>query len=100
MDPANLLFPNDIHHQHEVFDEAFEKVGSRIVLAHAKDVGELDETTGLLKRMAAGKGLLDFDYYLHLLKGSSYQGPIIIHSLLEEEMIGSREFIETLLMKA
>ena len=97
MDPANLLFPQDIKRQREILDAAFQKLGDKIVLAHAKDVGEYDESAGELKRMAAGKGLLDFEYYFQLLKASSYQGPLIIHNLLEEEMSFSREFITSLL---
>jgi len=97
MDPANLLFPNDISRQREIFDEAFQKLGDNIVLAHAKDVGEYDESTGELKRLSAGKGSLDFEYYFQLLKASSFQGPVIIHNLLEEEMPFSRDFITNLL---
>jgi sugar phosphate isomerase/epimerase len=98
MDPANLLFPDDLKRQHEVFDEAFQKLGDKIVLAHGKDVGEYDENTGELKKVAAGKGLLDFEYYFQLLKTTTYQGPIIIHNLSEEEMPSSREFIANLLL--
>lgn len=98
MDPANLLFPDDINRQREIFDEAFQKLGDKIALAHAKDVGEFDGSTGELKRVAAGKGLLDFEYYLHLIKTSTYQGPIIIHNLLEEEMPASRDFISNLML--
>jgi sugar phosphate isomerase/epimerase len=98
MDPANLLFPEDLPRQQEIFDQAFQKLGDKIALAHAKDVGEFDESTGELKRVAAGKGLLDFEYYLQLLKSSAYQGPIIIHNLLEEEMPVSKEYISNLLL--
>jgi sugar phosphate isomerase/epimerase len=100
MDPANLLFPEDIGRQQEIFEDAFNRLGSNIVLAHAKDVGEYDESTGELKRVAAGKGRLDYPGYLKLLKESGYQGAIIIHSLAEEEMPASREFLSNLLIKA
>jgi sugar phosphate isomerase/epimerase len=100
MDPANLIFRDDLNRQREIFDEAFQKLGDKIVLAHAKDVGEYDESIGELKKVAAGKGLLDFEYYFRLLKSSTYQGSIIIHSLSEEEMPSSREFIANLLLRA
>jgi sugar phosphate isomerase/epimerase len=100
MDPANLLMPDDLTRQREIFDEAFDKLGNKIVLAHAKDIGEFDNNTGELARVAVGKGLLDFEYYFQKLKGSSYQGPIIIHNLTEDEMPSSRDFISNLLLHA
>lgn len=100
MDPANLLFPGDVERQLEIFEDAFSKLGQYIVLSHAKDVGEFDESIGELKRVAAGKGQLDYPGYFRLLKASGYQGAIIIHSLLEEEMPGSREFISNALMRS
>jgi sugar phosphate isomerase/epimerase len=100
MDAANFLFKDDIPRQREIFDQAFEKLGNRIALAHAKDVGEYDESSGELRRMAAGTGSLDYEYFLRLLKSSNFRGPIIIHSLQEEEMPASRDFITNLLIKA
>ncbi len=86
MDPTNLLFPEDVERQLEIFENAFTRLGEHIVLAHAKDVGEYDESIGELKRVAAGKGRLDYPGYFRLLKDSGYEGSIILHSLLEEEM--------------
>jgi sugar phosphate isomerase/epimerase len=100
MDPANLLLPEDIHRQLEIFEDAFTQLGQYMVLAHAKDVGDYDESIGELRRVAAGKGQLDYPGYLRLLKESGYQGPIIIHSLPEEEMPASREFISNALIRA
>jgi sugar phosphate isomerase/epimerase len=100
MDPANLLFRDDIDRQLEIFENAFNRLGEHIVLAHAKDVGEFDESIGELKRVAPGKGKLHFPGFFRLLDKSGYQGPIIIHSLLEEEMPSSREFISNALIRA
>ncbi len=74
MDPANLLFREDVDRQYEIFEDAFTRLGDYIVLAHAKDIGEYDESAGELKRVAAGKGNLDFTGYLRLLDNSGYQG--------------------------
>ncbi len=57
--------------QHEILDEAFQLLGDRIGLAHAKDLSQ----DGEAGHEAAGTGLLDYDYYLQLLQQSGYDGP-------------------------
>ncbi len=99
MDPANLLFRDDVPRQLEIFEDALSRLGSRIVLTHAKDVGEFDESTGELERVPAGKGRLDFPGFFHLLENTGYQGPVIIHSLPEEDMPASRDFIQNTMIR-
>ncbi len=60
IDPANLISPK--RNQREVLDEAFTLLGDAIVIAHAKD------RNNDFKACAAGKGILDFEHYLHGLK--------------------------------
>lgn len=97
MDPANLLFKDDVPSQLEIFEKALSRLGSKIVLTHAKDIGEFDENTGELERVPAGKGRLDYPGFFQLLEKTGYQGPIIIHSLPEEHMPASRDFIASTL---
>ena len=35
--------------------------------------------------MTAGTGLLDYDYYIRLLKQSGFAGPLLLHSLAESQ---------------
>lgn len=100
MDPANLLFPDDLPRQMEIFEEAFARLSDQIVLAHAKDIGEYDEQTNELERVTVGKGKLDYPGYIKLLKQSGYQGSIIIHNLMEEEMPACQEYISNLLYRS
>ncbi len=100
MDPANLLFPDDLPRQLDIFEEAFSRLGEHIVLAHVKDVGDYNPETQKLDRVAVGKGKLDYPGYIKLLKRSGYQGPIILHSLEEKEMPGCREYIKDLILRA
>jgi len=58
-------------------------LGPDIVLAHAKDISR-DGDSG---HEAAGKGLLDYDYYLECLRRIGYDGPLILHGL-EEAQVG------------
>ena len=76
MDPANLIAPENKQHMHHILDEAFELLGEDIVLAHAKDIGP-DNTF-----QPAGTGILDYDYYLHHLRGNHGRSPVN-HSRVE-----------------
>lgn len=82
VDPANLFHRGEIFRMREVLDEAFELLGKDIVLAHAKDIWE-DTEHG---HVAAGKGVLDYDYYLDWLRRIGFTGPLILHGLQEAEV--------------
>jgi sugar phosphate isomerase/epimerase len=86
IDPANLISPK--RNQKEVLDEAFTLLRDAIVIAHAKD------RNNDFKPCAAGKGILDFEYYLQCLKEIGFTGPLIMHGLEEEDVRFSREFLE------
>jgi sugar phosphate isomerase/epimerase len=89
IDPANLISPKC--NQKEVLDEAFTLLRDAIVIAHAKD------RTNDFKPCAAGKGILDFEYYLRCLKKIGFTGPLIMHGLEEEDIQFSREYLERIL---
>jgi sugar phosphate isomerase/epimerase len=89
IDPANLISPK--RNQKEVLDEAFMLLGDAIVIAHAKD------RSNDFEPCAAGKGILDFEYYLECLKRIGFTGPLIMHGLEEEDVRFSREFLERIL---
>lgn len=83
IDPANLEeHPTRDSLRHRL-SAAFEAVGDRIVLAHGKDRA----SDG--RACAAGKGVVDFALFLHLLAGAGYGGPLILHGLAEEEAAGA-----------
>ena len=68
-------------------DETFALLGEYIVLAHAKDIGP-DNTF-----LAAGSGILDYDYYLHHLKAANAEIPLIIHGLSEAQVDAAVRFL-------
>jgi len=82
MDGANLFHASELPRMREVLDEAFDLLGKDIVLAHAKDLSR----DGEAGHEAAGTGLLDYDHYLALLRGTSYDGPLILHALTEAQV--------------
>jgi sugar phosphate isomerase/epimerase len=89
IDPANLISAK--RDQKEVLDEAFALLGDAIVIAHAKDRNKD------FMACAAGKGLLDFEYYLQGLRKIGFYGPLIMHGLEEEEVAFSRDFLHRIL---
>jgi sugar phosphate isomerase/epimerase len=100
IDPANLFHRGDLSSMHEVLDRAFDLLGSEIILAHAKDV-RLDGEA--IQHVAAGKGLLDYAYYLGLLQSIQTQKhavPLILHGLEVTEVKTSLEFLRTTIHQA
>jgi sugar phosphate isomerase/epimerase len=69
-------------------------------MAHAKDV--ISPETGQVecRRLAAGKGLLDYEYYMQQLAASRFDGALVMHDLSESEIEGCRLMIEKLLPAA
>jgi sugar phosphate isomerase/epimerase len=81
MDGANIFQRGQLPNMRKVLDEAFELLGSDIALAHAKDL----DRDGEAGHVAAGRGRLDYRYYLELLKTSGFEGSIILHALKPDE---------------
>ena len=89
MDPANLFHAGELIRMRELIDEAFEQLGNHIVLAHAKDLN----ADGDAGQEAAGTGVLDYDLYLANLRRVGYAGPLILHSLAEDQVERSLSFL-------
>jgi sugar phosphate isomerase/epimerase len=89
MDGANLYPAGSLPHMRAILDEAFDLLGADIVLAHAKDL----DHDGDAGHLAAGTGLLDYDHYLALLRQVGYNGPLILHSLREDQVDASVGFL-------
>lgn len=79
MDAANLFHRGDLGRMHDHLDEAFELVGTDVVLAHAKDLDHDGDAGG----RAVGRGLLDYGRYLALLQAYGFDGAIVLHQLSE-----------------
>lgn len=91
MDGANIFHKGELPRMREILDEAFELLGSDIVLAHAKDLTH----DGEAGNEAAGKGLLDYDHYIALLKAVGFDGALILHGLAENQVDECVEFLRS-----
>ncbi len=90
MDGANVFPKGTIHRQRQVLDEAFDLLGDRIALAHAKDLSR----DGEAGHEAAGTGLLDYDHYMKLLHLSGYRGAVVLHSLSPAQVPNCVAFLQ------
>ena len=90
MDGANLFHTGELPRMREILDEAFDLLGAEILVAHAKDL----DRDGEAGQVAAGRGLLDYDHYLRLLKKVGFGGPLILHGLTESEVGECMEFLQ------
>jgi sugar phosphate isomerase/epimerase len=89
MDGANLFHLGELPRMRAILEEAFDLLGPDIVLAHAKDLSR----DGAAGHEAAGTGLLDYDWYLTLLRRVGYNGPLILHALTEHQVDSSIAFL-------
>jgi sugar phosphate isomerase/epimerase len=91
MDGANIFQRGQLSNMRKVLDEAFELLGSDIALAHAKDL----DKDGEAGHLPAGRGRLDYRYYLELLKTSGFEGSIILHALKPGEAKDRLAFVRS-----
>lgn len=95
-DPVNYLNTDNYRDQDTIIKDAFELFGDRIVILHAKD---FIIENGQRKVVAPGKGLLNYELLLKLLKNKKP----LIHTLMEdvnpEFMDGGRDYLKDLYNK-
>ena len=82
MDAANIFGKDDLSRMTEVLDEAFDLLGDYIAIAHGKDL----DHGGDAGHLPAGTGKLDYAHYVKLLCGLSFDVPVILHGLTEEQL--------------
>lgn len=75
LDPANILENVPHESQHKILDEAFDLLGSAIILAHAKD----RNADGVV--VPAGAGTVDWNYFLGGLAQTGFTGSLIAHGI-------------------
>ena len=96
MDIANLFRPGMAHKENVrcTMRHAFDLLGSRVYLAHGKDILEGDN----IRCTYAGNGIVDFVYFKQLLDEIGYQGCLLLHGLHEEsEFPKALQFIQNIL---
>lgn len=91
MDGANLATARTAQENRDIFARAFELLGDRIVLAHAKD-RRADGTI-----CPAGQGIVDYPVFVAGLKAAGYSGSLIVHGIAEPDARATSDYLRKLL---
>ena len=84
-----------------MIDDALARLGAHISLAHAKDISDPAQSSGLdgsvhhYVHTAAGNGILPYKHYLSALTRArrGRRLPLILHGLTEEQVARSVAFV-------
>ena len=91
MDGANVFHTGELPRMRDVLEETFALLGNDIALAHAKDL----DHDGDAGQLPAGKGVLDYDLYVSLLRRAGFDGALVLHGLREDDVDGCVAFLKT-----
>lgn len=92
LDPANLFeTARDDQEVRDIISEAMDLLHEQIGMAHAKD-RRLDG-----RFVPAGKGAIDFEYFIDLLTQSGFRGHLVMHGLEESEIPEAKDYLDQLL---
>lgn len=94
LDPANLFEVETPDAQRRMVTEAIDLLGDSIAMAHAKDRA----ATGAF--VAAGKGVMDFPFFVDRLRSSGFDGPLVAHGLSASEAPDVSIFLRRVLNEA
>ncbi|MBC8062142.1 MAG: sugar phosphate isomerase/epimerase [Clostridiaceae bacterium] len=93
-DPVNYISLENYKDQDNMLKEAFDLFGDRIVMSHAKDF--LVKDGFINKATAPGKGSLNYELFLRLLKERKPFVNILLDEVAEADMEESMKFIRNL----
>lgn len=79
LDPANLFEVAGERERRALVEGAVDLLAGRIAMAHAKD----RDARGAF--VAPGRGVIDFRHFIHGLRASGFDGPVVAHGFAEGE---------------
>jgi sugar phosphate isomerase/epimerase len=80
LDGANIVMTDMARNPVDVLDHAFARFGDKIAIVHAKDC------TADGEMVPADRGIVPWNHLARLLKQTGFDGPLILHSLNEDEV--------------
>lgn len=95
LDPVNLLDAVNIGSQDDVIEDAFRRLGSRIVLVHAKDAQRT--AGGDVSHVAAGQGELNYALLGEKLRACKPHVDVVLESVLPEETAAAADYVRRML---
>lgn len=91
LDPANLFEVASLPAQRDLLARAVDLLADRTLMAHAKD------RDGAGRFATAGKGVVDFPYFLGRLRAVGFDGDLVTHGLAAEEAPGVARYLSGVL---
>ena len=95
MDAANLFHPGELPRMSEVVEEAFDLLGRDLVMAHAKGL----PGDGHSNSPVPGDDALDWELIFSCLRKSGFDGPVILHGVVEADVARSLSFLREMMSK-
>lgn len=92
MDACNYFRKEDLSRMKPMLEEMFERLGSQIAIAHAKDVKPSSDGTDL---PAAGLGVVDYSLYLRLLAELDRPVYLVLEHLGRPDVARARDFVRS-----
>jgi sugar phosphate isomerase/epimerase len=92
LDVVNYLFPDNasVETQHEIIDEAFDLLGDKITVIHAKDFVIKDKEKQIVP---VGQGDMDYEYLMAKIKNEKPGIPILLEETQEPHIDGAINFL-------
>jgi sugar phosphate isomerase/epimerase len=94
LDPANLFEVAGEAERRRLVEEAVDRLGDAIAMAHAKD------RTPDGGFATAGKGVVDFRHFVGRLRSAGFDGPLVTHGLSAGEAPETAAFLAAILAEA
>jgi sugar phosphate isomerase/epimerase len=94
LDPANLFERETPDGQRAIIAEAIDLLAAEIAMAHAKDRSATGDFA------AAGKGIIDFPFFIGSLAKAGFTGPVVAHGLTAEEAPQVAAFLQRVVGEA
>ena len=87
LDAANLFEHGSAEDVRRLVDEAIDRLGPDIAMAHAKD------RLGDGRIVPAGRGIVDFDVLLARLQAADFDGPVVAHGFEAKDAVDVASFL-------
>jgi sugar phosphate isomerase/epimerase len=89
LDAANLFHPGAVANVRDTIAEAFQLLGTEIVMAHAKELA----ADGTVSPLPPGRGVIEWDYYLDTLARVADDIPLLMHGFPETDVPAATRFL-------
>ncbi|WP_281888480.1 sugar phosphate isomerase/epimerase [Paenibacillus sp. YYML68] len=91
LDPCNLLHKDNAANQDDIMRRAFEQFGSRMIMAHVKDIAF--DADGTKRNVPLGQGMLNLALYMELLRTNKPLMDVTLEQVQPEHMKDALDYL-------